>query len=286
MACSYWLYIDATRQPPRLRVESTCPLTWADKVTEPRGSKIVLEHVIHELPVAVTPCRRLLPVPWPPYTTVDAVVVVDSTPRTDFYGLPMRRSTVVSTVKRTVLEGRGYIQLVDSALGQVIDEETLLVPPGRLHWFETAIPVINGIPSLDHVKICEQLHGGTIESWAACLDHAGLPSQYVEEMLSVASGDAGCGQRVYAAAALRAGTSPEEIVKPVSLALEAAAKSVRVRLTGAKRMALLLARSGERGRTMVEAVIGEGENIVEGMWDSYSVVCRDCWLPISGRRKG
>lgn len=283
MACSYWLYIDAARHPPRLRVESTCPLAWAGKVAEPRGSRIELETAIQSLPAAVTPCKRLLPVPWPPYTTADAAIVVDSTPHTDFYGLPMRRSTVISTVKRTVLEGRGYIQLIDSALGQVVDEETLLVPPDRLYWFETSIPIVSGIPHLDQVKICEQLHGSTIEAWATCLEQARLTRQHVIEMLTAASRDPGCGQRVYAAAALRAGVKPTSISSPVSLAAKAAARGVEVRLSGVEQVTLLLSKEEKDKRLVVETTVKQGTNIVEGSWSSYSVVCRECWLPLPGR---
>ena len=283
MACSYWLYIDATTEPPRIRVEATCPLSWGGRVIEPRGSNTVFETSIEHLPAAATPCRRTLPTPWPPYTAADAMIVVDSNPHVDLYGLPERKSTVISTVKRTLLEGRSYIQLIDASIGQVVGEETLMVPPDKLYWFETSTPIVSGAPHLDQVKICEQLHGGTIEAWAACLDQARLGKLHVIEMLEAASHDPGCGQRVYAAAALRAGVTPAGISSPVSLTARPAAGGVEVRLSGVEQVTLLLSREEKDGRLVAETTVKQGVNLIEDSWSSYSVVCRECWLPLPGR---
>ncbi len=269
-SCSYTAYIDATTTPVRVRVEATCTLAAREGILEPRGPSVRLEYT-HPSFEPVTPCKpSLLPVPHPPYTRVDASIVVDSPPSLDVYGLVERHSTVIALTKRTILEGGPYIQLVEAEpLGVGPEAKAAVEPPGLL-----AYPILTGIEWLDRVLECEANRGWGLESWGACLEEAEPPGGDATAMLEKLA--EACPARGYAALAARSNIDPHRVPpRPVAVARGLDGNAVAYSKLGGLR--IYLHRTAPTGEEHVALrKLEEGINILGFGWTGYSVLCRRC----------
>ena len=281
--CSYRAYVDASESPARVRVEATCGLYGAAVESarglwrvEPRGGVVELEY---RSPwprgpgVAASPCRPLLlPEPWPPFTPVDAEIVVDHAVGLDLHGLPERRTAVTPRVQRTVLAGHGYV-----VVALVERRDVLGAVEARVDALEAlgaGAPLYSGVEELDRVLGCEAAEG--MDRWAWCLERLGGPG--LNELLGrVAAMQPGWERaclvaRLYAALHARSGRGPltgllrvDSWVPPVV---------VRGRVLEASEDAVV----GLRRRGVEEwRRLGPGTVPLEG-YEEAALLCRDCWL--------
>jgi hypothetical protein len=307
MACSYWLYVDMMDEYTGVEVETTCPLyVVADNlakldykkssgwnvmtkyasegvniaIIEPKGSIIHLVYKITRLNLPFTPCRApTVPQPFPPYTVADIEIVIDSSPKVDLYGLEDRRSSVVGIVKRTRMTGRGYLQLVEA--DKVVDGPIVV---GRdIEWFEASWPILSVKESVNKVKVCEKSRGFNLVSWGLCLEEACLDKQDVELFERLLKSSHPCIARILAATAIRSGISPYTLWgKRVSMDIVKNADSIVFTLTGLSRLGLYLRRREGDEQIIVLKYLKEGANIIDGVWEEYSLFCKECWRSIVG----
>ena len=281
--CSYHAYVDASEGPARVRVEATCGLYGAavEAVTgawrvEPRGGVVRLEY--HSpwprgFGVASSPCRPLLlPEPWPPFTPVDAEIVVDHPVGLDLHGLPERRTAVTPGTQRTLLGGRGYVALAVVERGDVLGAVEARVD--ALEALGAGAPLYSGIGELDRVLECEAARG--MDRWAWCLERLGGP---------------GLNGLLWRVAALPPGWERACLVARLYAALRA--RSGRDPLTGLLRVDSWVLPVVVRGRVLMaseDAVVGlrrggveewrrlgPGTVPLEG-YEEAALLCRDCWL--------
>ncbi|NOZ89496.1 MAG: hypothetical protein GXO15_06195 [Crenarchaeota archaeon] len=270
-ACSYHAVVDATAEPVKVRVEATCTLKAADgSVHEPRGGVVRVEYTA-PLSLPVTPCRPgVLPVPWPPYTPVDALIVVDTEPGLDLYGLEYRKSTVISTTKRTLLEGGPYLQLAEAE--RVVDEAAAVargVAPG-----EAGYPLLTGLEWVDRLLRCEAEEGSGLRAWGRCLESLEPPRGWEEVLLPLSRS---CPQRGYAALAERSGVDPHfiEAERPVRLAR--GWDGLAVAYSDIDGAAILV---WKRGGVTEERRLKKGFNTLGFGVEGYSLHCRLCRLSL------
>jgi hypothetical protein len=290
--CSYWAYIDAGSEAATVSIESTCPLYGEPvaRVTgrwliQPRGASLSLEYRVPSgsvVSAAETPCTpRLLPQPWPPYQVADATIVVDSEPGLELYGLPWRRSNVVTLTRRTLLEGQGIVQLVAVRGEEALDWQRASVRG----WLSLATlpPLEAAEEELREPRRCAQRAAGGLAAWGRCLwEHGrGCPSKLLEETPRGAWSRACLYARLYAGALAEAGVEPldwllrvrgedgEGAWAPARLLgsgmLEVLAPAVR---------AVLWRREGSSVVTR-EATFEKGVHVLKG-WERVGLACRRC----------
>jgi len=281
--CSYRAYVDASKEPARVRVEATCGLYGAavERLTglwrvEPRGGVVRLEYRSpwpRGFGVAASPCRPLLlPEPWPPFTPVDAEIVVDHALGLDVHGLPERRTAATPSLQRTLLAGRGYVALAVVDRGDVIGAAEARVD--ALGALGAGAPLYSGMEELDRVLACEA--SGGMDRWAWCLERLGGPG--LNSLLGgVASMRPGWERaclvaRLYAALRARSGRDPLAGLLGVdSWALPVV---VRGRVLSAVEDAVVGLR---RGGVEEWRRLGPGTVPLEG-YEEAALLCRDCWL--------
>ncbi|RUM47211.1 MAG: hypothetical protein DSY37_03260 [Hyperthermus sp.] len=298
MACSLWIYVEEAASGFRVSVESTCKLFFTRELAsslaglrealkpvlggflyEPRGGLTELNYTMPRLELPVTPCRPgYLPQPYPPYSTADIEVVLDTRPRVEVYGLPYRRAAVIATTKRTLLEGTGYLVLAEPL--EVFDDGT--VAARDVGFFESSWPLVSDRRHLP-IYLCEASRGYGLTAWAHCLEESRLPETIVEEGLKQARHNPLCRPRVYASLATRSGLEPYELAKGVELRLWRDSGGVRAVLARPDRLVFYLKQATSTGYIVAKTAINAGETLL-GDWEEYSLLCRDCWLPISSRR--
>ncbi len=131
----------------------------------------------HEL-FPLTPSTATLWQPYPPYSSIDLEVVIDSDPKLEVYGLPVRRSNVIAMTKRTVLEGRSPLQLVTVKGEDVVDEVSALVS-GWLG-FEVSAPLaprdLLGEPTMLSCHLYSEP-----EKWGECMFYNYRPVESLKE---------------------------------------------------------------------------------------------------------
>jgi hypothetical protein len=174
-SCSVWIYIDATSMPVKIRYESTCEkhykcdgksCTMVDTSSHTFHDEIKVGSLDDVLPL--TPSNPSIWQPFPPFKPVDANVVVDSDPRVEVYGLPYRKSTVITLIKRSILEGYSQLQLIRLSNNDVVLSESEALVDGWLG-FELNYPLLPK-PSSEELNINMVCHmAGNIEAWGSCL---------------------------------------------------------------------------------------------------------------------
>ncbi|MET1101537.1 MAG: hypothetical protein ABWW69_03545 [Pyrodictiaceae archaeon] len=108
-----------------------------------------------------------------PYRSLELLLVVDSKPSIEVYGLEELGSTVIASTKRTVLEGRQPPQLliagsntsVEKAYGRP-SEVVVKEPISLLYTY----PVLSSDNIVDYAKLCEASRG--YKMWGICLREA------------------------------------------------------------------------------------------------------------------
>ncbi len=294
MPCSYWAYIDASSGiAASVRIESTCSLygphvadltgSW---LAEPAGSKLVLEYSVPAATInsmKATPCTPApLPQPWPPYGQVDAEVIVDSRPGLNLYGLPIRRSTVLTLTLRTVLEGRvNGLQLVAVDASDVGSGAEAYVDGWLV--VATVPPLLSRLPDLEDARRCAARREG-LDGWGRCLWERGRG--YSEKLL--ASMPAGPWTRACLYTRFYAGSLVEAGVEPLSWLRRVRSEAGPwrpVELLGsvlavyAPRARIALARMRDGVFELREESVKEGIRVIEG-WDAVGLACRSCLEPL------
>ena len=273
MACSVNAYVDATASPLRVEVEATCPLvSQAGDLLEPRGSVLRLSYTLPGglrswLPS--TPCRpSLLPAPRERYTVVDASIVIDSRPGIDIYGLPERRHAVIAYTARTLLEGRGYLQLAEAA--EPLSEAAAVplgVAPG-----ETGYPLLHPHPLVGEAQLCEARLGPGLRAWGECSNQPSM-APWLRRLAS-----RGCHCRAYAAAAARSSLDPAVLVdtgEPILLRRQGEGVIVHARIGG---LVLELRRTRAGGEWESVALrLRPGVSKIPGAWEEAALLCNGCW---------
>jgi len=264
--CSYSLYLDAVNSPAKASVESSCPLLVQSQIIEPRGGYVRWEGVVElQEGVLVAPYGALLPSP-PGYIVVDTLVVVDSEPGFEFYGLPHRHVTVIASTQRTVMEAAWYPQLVVASRAAVLDEKSAYIEPrlaAALAW-----PMVSGLPALDEVLLCEARRGLGLAEWAWCLERLGDPSAAVP-LAAAAKLGPHAAARSFAALLVRSGLPLKPLKAP-----PAVLRGDKL-VVAAEHVTIGLRRSGlEEWRT-----VHRGETRLHG-WDEVALLCKWCWHPI------
>ena len=237
------------------------------QILEPRGGYVRWEGVVElQEGVLVAPYGALLPSPQG-YTVVDTLVVVDSKPGFEFYGLPERHVTVIASTQRTVMEAAWYPQLVVANRAAVLDEKSAYIEPrlaAALAW-----PMVSGLPALDEVLLCEARRGLGLAEWAWCLERLGDPS-VVAPLAAIAKLGPYAAARSFAALLMRSGL-PLKPLKTPPAALRGDKLVVAV-----EHVTIGLRRSGLEEWKIVQ----RGETRLHG-WDEVALLCKWCWHPIS-----
>lgn len=291
--CSFWAYIDAARDPAVVRVESTCSLygvpvarLHGEWLAEPRGSKVRIEYTVPGSSVEAmreTPCTPfVLPQPWPPFAEVDAEVVVDTKPGVLLYGLPARRSTVVTLTERTLLEGRTILQVVSVGERHVIDEVSAVVDG----WLQVATvpPLEARAEGLRLPRAC----GHGMHEWGHCLWEHGWGIDEEELLLGAPQHPWArrcIGARLYAGSLAAAGLDPAGWIRRVGDEAEGPAP---VRLRGrvvavdADAARVVLARGEGESTVYVERTLPRGLHVLERAWERVGLACRRCLRSLPG----
>ena len=189
--CNVWIYIDATGPTVRVEYESTCDCLYrcgADgcsmvSVSSKFTTSLKFSNLESLLPL--TPSNPTLWQPFPPYRSADVSVVVDSDPKSEIYGLPARKSVVVTLTKRTVLEGVSPLQLVSiGGADEVLGESEALVS-GWLG-FEVSYPLLPKVEGdvFEESIVWHCHHAGEISLWGKCLYEHYTLSRHVREYLA------------------------------------------------------------------------------------------------------
>lgn len=291
--CSFWAYIDAAREPAIVKVESTCSLygvpvarLHGEWLAEPRGDKLELEYKVPRSSVETmreTPCTPfVLPQPWPPFAVVDAEVVVDTGPGVLLYGLPARRSTVVTLTERTLLEGRSVLQVVSVEERDVVDDVSAVVDG----WLQVATvpPLEARAEGLRLPRAC----GHEMAEWGRCLwEHGwGIDEEKLLHGVPPHPWAKRCiGARLYAGSLAAAGLDPAEWIRRVG---DEAEDPAPVRLRGrvvavnAGAARVVLARSEGESTVYVERTLPQGLHVLELVWERVGLACRRCLRSLPG----
>ena len=293
MPCSYWAYIDATAAPARVRLETTCSLYGPPVASltgywllEPRGGKAGFEYTLAPEGLgrmAETPCTPLLlPQPWPPYTTADIELVVDTRPGLLIYGLPSRRSTVLTATQRTLLEGSGAVlQAVAVSENAAVGSEEAVVDGWLI--LATLPPLRSSLPDLEEARLCALARPG-LEGWGRCLWTRGRG--YSERLLADAPSHAWARACLYAR--LYAGSLAEAGLDPLYWARRVRAETGpwaplsrrgRVLRVEAEKARGALARREGGDLVVRETSLHKGVYGLEG-WDAAGLACRSCLEPL------
>lgn len=308
MTCSVSIYVDATGSTANVLYETTCEMVYMCSsaevevvggsaettrengcvVAQSRGGKTTLRLRYGDPYAALTstPTRPALPQPYPPYAVVDAGIVVDTKPGVDVYGLPFRKTGVVTLTQRTLLEGRSILQL--AIADTVIDEAVAIVK--QLGWLEASYPLLSGVEAVDELKYCEALRGYGLRAWGECVNKlGGIAASEHLAALSRALGN----KLVFEALASRlyAGTGLNSAIDPLSLAkrlyerrqvapVTASMQGKHVVIEGLSGVTLWL-RGSLDGVERIEGVkLGSEPIAVDYVYREVAIVCRGCWEPL------
>jgi hypothetical protein len=296
MPCSYNAYIDASSTPAKIRIETTCSIYGepVERLTgswllEPKGGHVKLEYSIPREQVEEakeTPCTpKLLPQPWPPYSPLDAEIVVDTRPGILLYGLPERRSTVLTLTQRTLLAGRTpLLQLVSVKEDDIVDDVVARVEGWLV--LATLPPLASSLHDLEDARHCGSQHPG-LEGWSRCIWEKGRG--YTEKLLLDAPRGPWCRvclyTRLYAGSLAGAGVDPLYWARRVRG--EAGPWSPLRLFPGgvlrveAPRARIALSKLEDGSWVLREEVLGEGVHSVDG-WDAVGLACRFCLEPLRG----
>ncbi|ABM81028.1 hypothetical protein [Hyperthermus butylicus] len=303
-SCSIHVYIDATSEPIRVEYESTCETLYVCSGSEcrlvsSRGSTTRLQARFKSLSelLPVTPTQPWIPQPLPHFSISDIAIIVDSKPASiDVYGLPYRRSTVIGSVKRTVLEGRWVLQLASNEQGLVIGEEVLVVK-GWLE-AEAIYPLIpeTVVEKAQHLLPCLYPRGDVLIEWGSCIYRYGeqlysVLREYRTHVTSIA-GKRGYGPDLVAGLArLYSGLAAASNIHPIRLGEALAAASTWAPIYTRKTpegytlytmppgLLVRLRRSMDSSSYVFETFVGR-DGVKLDNYNEIAVLCKECWEPI------
>jgi hypothetical protein len=294
--CSIWIYVDATSKPVRVEYESTCERLYRCSsegckivdVSSKFKDKLQVRDLSSLLPL--TPSNPTLWQPFPPYARADISIVVDSHPHVELYGLPLRKATVLTLIKRTLLEGASQLQLVQIGGDDVVLGESEALVGGWLG-FEISYPLLpKAARSNPIAAYCHEMSG--IERWGRCLyEYYSLEEHVLDYAgrLRRAASARGYGvdvvamaMRLYAGLAVASGFSPLELAE--AIVSHGTFSPLVVRGDELKpihpeiRLGAKCSNSGMElyadASTVLKAVREYG-------CDSLAIICRRCWQKMS-----
>lgn len=223
--------------------------------------------------------------PYPPYTLSDILIVFDTSPRYDLYGLEARGATVIASKKRIVLEGKGIVQLVDASQGVIIDDIEIIVDD--ILAFESLYPILPRDRHSRGIRLCSTELGITEERLH--YDH-GNPTCILGYVNYIRKTFNKMGQLQLQAALTRIySLTPIDATKIFTLAeklstiprIEAVVKQGNMLklVSELERLPLRLRRK-ERNKTIITEILLDNEVLVDD-WHEISIFCRECWEPLS-----
>ncbi|HIQ24041.1 MAG TPA: hypothetical protein EYH50_03235 [Pyrodictium delaneyi] len=309
MTCSTSIYVDATGSAINVLYETTCEMLYmccsaevevvggsaktsrenGCIVAQSRSGKMTLRLRYDSDFYAVltsTPARPVLPQPYPPYAVINASIVVDTKPGIDVYGLPFRKTGVVTLTQRTLLEGRSVLQL--AIADTVVDESVAIVK--QLDWLEASYPLLSGIEAVDELKYCEALRGYGLRAWGECVNRLGgivagehlaalnkaLENKIVFEALA---------SRLYAGTGLNSAIDPLSLAKRLYERKQIAPVMVskqgkHVVIEGLSGVTLWLRSRLNRVERIEGVKLGNEPIVVDEVYREVAIVCRWCWEPL------
>ncbi len=239
-----------------------------------------LEKIIPE-----TPLRANLVHVYPPYTRANVAMVLDTSPHYDLYGLEYRGATVITTTKRTILEGYGLIQLVESSTSEQVDTAEVIVDD--ILGFETIYPILPKDSHSRGIRLCSKQLGLSEEKLSYEHGNPVFIINYADYLRERA--------RSLAKLQLQAGLMRLYSLLPLSHSqvVEIAthlAKSGRVdpiikhedslvKKVPIAELPLRLRKTQNNSKIILETVITDSLDI-RG-WEEVSIFCRECWEPLS-----
>ena len=305
MTCSVHVYIDATSEPVRVDYESTCETLYicsssGCKLVSNRGSAVKLQVEFRSLSelLPVMPTQPKIPQPLPPFKTPDILVTIDSRPTSlDVYGLPYRRSTVIGSVKRTVLEGRWVLQLASEEQGTALSDEILVVR-GWLE-AEAIYPLVpeTVIEKARHLLPCLYPRGDVLIEWGNCVYRYGeqlrdVLREYRSYVAKIANKREYGPDLVAGLARLYSGLAVVSNINPIqlgeTLAASGALSPVYVRrtvegytvYTVVPGLLVRLRKSVDNMNYVFEVFVGR-EGIKLEHYTEMAVLCKECWEPVT-----
>ena len=239
-----------------------------------------LEEIIPE-----TPVRANLIHVYPPYTRANIAIVLDTNPKYDFYGLEYRGATVITSTKRTVLEGHGVTQLIESSVSEKVDTVEVIVDD--ILGFETIYPILPRDSHSRGIRLCSKRLGLSEEKLS--YEH-GNPA-FIVNYASYLKKKAGSLAKLQLQAGLirlysLLPLSHSQVVEVAKYLSEAGHVSPiikqekmlvkKVPVTG---IPLRLRKTQNNSKIILETVIMDSLDI-RG-WEEVSIFCRECWEPLS-----
>ncbi len=239
-----------------------------------------LEEIIPE-----TPVRANLVHAYPPYTRANIIMVLDTSPHYDLYGLEYRGATVITSTKRTILEGYGVIQLVESSISKQVDAVEVIVDD--ILGFETIYPILPRDSHSRGIRLCSKQLGLSEEKLS--YEH-GNPA-FIINYASYLRGKAGSLAKLQLQAGLirlysllpLSRSQVVEIAKHLSEAGRVdpiiKRENLLVRKVPIAGLPLRLRKTQNNSKIVLETVLTDSLDI-RG-WEEASIFCRECWEPLS-----
>ena len=293
----------------RVEIESTCEKLYtcsnADTIRSVQGASVapfrgcyIIENKGSSVKISMrfprvegvipdNPVKGNLIHPYPPYTPAEILIVLDTSPYYDLYGLEIRGATVITSRKRVVLEGRGIVQLVDASQGTVLSDAEIVVDDVLA--FESLYPVLPRDKHSRGIRLCSKKLG--IMEEGLNYDH-GNPT-YILGYVDYLRKHYNRMTRLQVQAALTKTYSllPTSTKNVTRLAerlsslsrIEAVLnQNGRLKLVpGLEGLPLRLRRKEQDRTVIVETLLDPGKEIPANEWHEISVFCRECWEPLS-----
>jgi hypothetical protein len=265
-----------------------------------RGSTVKLQVKFRSLSelLPVMPTQPKKPQPLPPFKTSDILVAIDSRPASpDVYGLPYRRSTVIGSVKRTVLESRWVLQLASEEQGTALSDEILVVRG----WLEAEViyPLIpeTVIEKAQHLFPCLYPREDVLVEWGNCVYRYGeqlhgVLREYRSYVARIANKRGYGPDLVAGLAKLYRGLAAVSNIHPIRLGeilvAAGALAPVYVRRTVEGYAVytvppglLVRLRKSVDGISFVFEAFVEKEGIKLEHYTEMAVLCKECWEPVT-----
>ncbi len=239
-----------------------------------------LEEIIPE-----TPVKANLVHAYPPYTRANVVMVLDTSPHYDLYGLEYRGATVITSTKRTILEGYGVIQLVESSISKQVDAAEVIVDD--ILGFETIYPILPRDSHSRGIRLCSKQLGLSEEKLSYEHGNPAFIINYAsylrEKAGSLAKLQLQAGLiRLYSLLPLNH-SQVMEIAKHLSKAghVDPIIKHENslVKKVPIAGLPLRLRKIQNNSKIVLETMITDSLDI-RG-WEEVSIFCRECWEPLS-----
>ncbi len=266
------------------------------------GETVIIE-VENKLALYRPPFSYLLPAdPSNPYKPIDVLMVIDSKPYLNSYGLPIRHSTVVKNTMRTIMEGIIPPQLLIADIRsnsiKIIDTSVVELEDPLADLF--TYPILGSSPLLTEAKLCEVEKNFNLTNWGRCLEVVAamrntwnMLNEFIVSGASHKSLLRACNihaylSRKWASMAVLAGYEPlkyaekavEKNVLAASLIVSVFRLPGRLRIQTRLPVLVRLLRTMESGKEVMEVRVKDLLELIDDGWTAYAYLCSECWVPL------